>query len=88
MYTGVITKLDAASGVAHLKPDGSDHAIAVAIAQLGAAAKEQARFAFEMTQKPSGDVEINYARALLPQTYVGRSPSLADRRRPSHAIWR
>lgn len=87
MYTGVITKLDAASGVAHLQPDGTDNAIAVAIAQLGAAAKEQARFAFEMTHKPSGDVEINHAKALLPQTYVGRSPSLADRRRPSHTVW-
>ncbi len=88
MYTGVITKLDAASGVAQLQPDGSDQAIAVAIAQLGAAAKEQARFAFEMTHSPGGDFEINYARALLPQTYVGRSPSLADRRRPTHAVWR
>ena len=88
MYTGQITKLDAARGVAHLMPDGSDHAIAVAIAQLGAAAKEQARYAFDLIKSGNGDVEIANARALLPRTYVGRSPSLADRRRPSHAVWR
>ena len=79
MYYGQITKLDAASGVAHLKPDGSDHAIAVAIAQLGAAAKEKARFAFEMIKDEHGEVEIAHAKALLPRTYVGRSPSFAAR---------
>ena len=87
MYYGQITKLDAASGVAHLKPDGSDHAIAVAIAQLGAAAKEKARFAFDLIDSSNGDVEIANAKALLPQTYVGRSPSYAKRRRTGHSVW-
>lgn len=87
MYTGQITKLDAASGVAHVKPDGADHAIAVAIAQLGAAAKEKARFAFDLKTARNGDVEIANAKALLPQTYVGRSPSFALRRRESSSIW-
>ena len=87
MYYGQITKLDAASGVAHVKPDGGERAIAVAIAQLGAAAKEKARFAFEMTRLSNGEVEIANAKALLPQTYVGRSPSYAARRRHSHSVW-
>ena len=87
MHYGQITKLDAASGVAHLKPDGSDHAIAVAIAQLGAAAKEKARFAFDLTQLGNGDVEIANAKPLLPQAYVGRSPSYAARRPHSHTVW-